>query len=209
MIGRLSPNVPLVKRGKSSDLRDKVEGVIRILTDFDNDNLNYPEVEKITRNDLTIADLSTPVNKFAEDNRVDYVKRFDVTVWQHDNYGVYIDGSENPTSEAHLQLNGQDRQSKRAGTWHDTVEPYMRHSNTSKDGINVFSFALNPEEHQPSSTCNMSRIDTAQLNLSHSKLSDNRYGDILADSGNKNLIFTINYNVLRCLSGMAGTAYSN
>jgi len=62
--------------------------------------------------------------------------------------------------------------------------------------INVYSFALKPEEHQPSGTCNFSRIDSAQL----------RTGLALAADDN---IYAVNYNVLRIMSGMGGLAYSN
>lgn len=209
LIGRLSPNVPLLKRNKDNDLRDKVDGVVRILTDFDNDSYNYPEVEKITRNDLTTTDLSIPIDKFDNDNRVEYIKRFDVIVWQHDNYGLLIDGSINPVSEAEMQLNGQSRQSKRPGFWHDTVVPTSHHTKSGKDGLNVHSFALNPELHQPSCTCNFSRIDTAQLNLWFSDLANNRYADVFTNTDNKVMIFAINYNVMRIMSGMCGLAYSN
>lgn len=209
LIGRLSPAVPLLKRHKDMDLRDKVEGVIRIFTDFENDNLNYPEVEKITRNDLTITDLSIPVDKFNDDHRIEYIKRFDLIVWQHHTYGLLIDGTINPVTEVQLQLNGQDRQSKRSGFWHDTVVPFMHHSNTPRAGLNAYSFALNPEEHQPSCTCNFSRIDSAQLNLWFSEFANNKYCDVFADTDNKVLIFAVNYNVLRIMSGMCGTAYSN
>jgi len=209
LIGRLAPNIPLLRRNRSVDFRDKVDGIIRIFTDFDNDDLIYPEVEKVTRNDLTITDLSIPIEKFDEDNRVEYIKRFDVYVWQHFNYGLLIDGTINPVTEVQLQLNGQDRQTKRSGFWYDTVVPYMNFSNTPRDGINVFSFALNPEEHQPSGTCNFSRIDSAQLNLWFSEFANNRYCDVFNDADNKVLIFAVNYNVLRIMSGMAGLAYSN
>jgi len=209
LIGRLSHNVPLLARNKDGDLRDKVEGVIRIHTDMDNDNLAYPIVEKILRNDLTMTDLSTPIDKFDHDNRVDYVRRFDVIVWQHHNYGLLIDGSINPVSNAELQLNGQARQSKRSGFWHDTVAPYMHHKKTPVDGLNVLSFALNPEDQQPSCTCNFSRIDTAQLNLWFADFACSKKSDVFVCTDNKVLIFAINYNVLRIMSGMAGLAYSN
>lgn len=209
LIGKLSHHLPLLRRSKDNDLRDKVEGIIRIHTDLENDGLTYPEVDKITRNDLTITDLSIPVDKFEHDNRAEYIKRFDVIVWQHHNHGLLIDGTINPVTSVELQLNGQARQSKRAGFWHDTVEPYMHHTRTPKDGLNVYSFALNPEEHQPSCTCNFSRIDTAQLNLWFNDFANNRMADVFADNDNKVLIFAINYNVLRVMSGMAGLAYSN
>lgn len=209
-IGVLSPRVPLMKRCRDCDLRDKVEGIIRIYTDFDNDNLLYPEVEEITFNDLSILDLSIPVDSYDEDNRCDYIEDFDVIVWMHDNYGLLIDGSLNPVTSVEIQLNGQYRQSKRSGFWHDTIEQYMHHTRTpARDGLNMYSFALFPEDHQPSGTCNFSRIDTANLNLWFIEFCNNKYCDVFQDCDNKVLIFAINYNVLRIMSGMGGLAYSN
>jgi len=209
LIGRLAPHVPLLKRHRICDFRDKVEGVIRICTDFENDDLIYPEVERITRNDLTILDLSIPIDRFEIDNRVPYIRHFDVCVWMLHNHGLLIDGSINPVTSVQLQLNGQDRQSRRTGFWHDTVEPYMHFPDIPKDGVNIFSFALNPVEHQPSGTCNFSRIDTAYLNLWFEEFAGNKYSGIFDDGETKVFVFATNYNVLRVLSGMAGLAYSN
>ena len=123
----------------------------------------------------------------------------DVVVRQWDNYGMQLNRSVNPVSAVLLQLNGQDRFSKREGAYFNYVQPWQCHSNTPTDGLNMYSFALNPEEHQPSGTCNMSRIDNATLNL-----------DFAAGiSASKCNIYATNYNVLRIMSGMAGLAYSN
>ena len=62
--------------------------------------------------------------------------------------------------------------------------------------INVYSFALKPEEHQPSGTCNFSRIDNAQLMFNTA-------------NGETFNVYAVNYNVLRIMSGMGGLAYSN
>jgi hypothetical protein len=72
--------------------------------------------------------------------------------------------------------------------------------------IYVYSFALNPEELQPSGTCNFSRIDNATL-----VLSDYEYADIGSDGVTSAVlkVFAVNYNVLRIMSGMGGLAYSN
>jgi len=209
LIGRLAPGVPLLKRHRDIDYKDKVAGVIRIFTDFDNDDLLYPEVEKVTRNDLTIRDLSVPMDAFEFDNRNSYIRQFDLRVWQHHNYGLFIDGSINPISEALLQLNGQDRQQRRDGFYYNIVEAYEHHTDTPCDGLNMFCFALNPEEHQPSGTCNFSRIDTAQLNLWFNEFSGRGLSDIYLNTDNHVMIFAINYNVLRIMSGMGGLAYSN
>jgi len=107
--------------------------------------------------------------------------------------------SKNPVTLAKIQLNGNDRFTERVGTYFNTVQPYQHHEHTPNlfsNGINVYSFAIKPEEHQPSGSLNMSRIDTAVLSVASSV------------SGNI-LIFTVNYNVLRILSGMGGLAYSN
>jgi hypothetical protein len=83
------------------------------------------------------------------------------------------------------------------------VQPFQHHTNIPAVGINVYSFALNPEDHQPSGTCNFSRIDNATLNLT---LSNNTVG---ADKTAKVNVYATNYNVLRIMSGMGGMAFSN
>jgi len=108
-----------------------------------------------------------------------------------------------------LKLNGHDRFSARDSRYFSRVQVAEHHtgcggldSNTSaavgqfNDAINVYSFALEPEEHQPSGTCNFSRIDTAQLVCS---------ATLTAET----VLYAVNYNVLRIMSGMGGLAYSN
>jgi hypothetical protein len=110
----------------------------------------------------------------------------------------------NHTSEAKLVLNGNDRFSLRKGSYFNLIQPFQHHENVpSNGGINVYSFSLKPEEHQPSGSLNMSRIDTAVLNLTMNS-------DVNYSSGTYNLfVYAVNYNVLRILSGMGGLAYSN
>jgi len=102
----------------------------------------------------------------------------------------------NPTESALLQLNGHDRFSSQTGKFFNHVMPHTHHTRSPATGVNVYSFALNPEEHQPSGTCNFSRIDNATLKLT------------LAEAGSL-WVFAVNYNVLRIMSGMGGLAYSN
>ena len=110
---------------------------------------------------------------------------------------------ENPVVTAKLQLNGQDRFSEREGTYFDLVQPYQHHTRNPDTGINVYSFALRPEEHQPSGTCNFSRIDNAtlQLILSNATVEGTKTAKVR--------VYATNYNVLRIMSGMGGLAYSN
>jgi len=122
-------------------------------------------------------------------------------------FGVYSDDGDagdfarsgaNLCSVAKLQLNGHDRFAERAGKYFNLVQPYQHHENVpSNTGINVYSFALKPEEHQPSGTLNFSRIDSAVLNIT------------AAAAATKCRVYAVNYNVLRVMSGMGGLAYSN
>ena len=102
------------------------------------------------------------------------------------------------SGSAKLMLNGNDRFAQRDAKYFTHVQPYQHHTNIPDmaSHINVYSFALKPEEHQPSGTLNMSRIDTAQLQLTDG-------------AGTTTKIYAHSYNVLRILSGMGGLAYSN
>jgi hypothetical protein len=116
--------------------------------------------------------------------------------------GVKCEGK-NPVEVAKLQLNGQDRFTEREGRYFSRVQPFQHHTRTPSQGINVYSFALKPEEHQPSGTCNFSRIDkaTLQLTVSVNTVRSGRTAQVR--------VYAVNYNVLRVMSGMGGLAYSN
>uniref|UniRef100_A0A6C0DFK7 Major capsid protein C-terminal domain-containing protein n=1 Tax=viral metagenome TaxID=1070528 RepID=A0A6C0DFK7_9ZZZZ len=110
---------------------------------------------------------------------------------------------QNPVVVAKLQLNGQDRFSEREGSYFSWVQPYQAHTRCPDEGINVYSFALRPEEHQPSGTCNFSRIDNAtlQLVLSNATVEGTRTAKVR--------VYATNYNVLRIMSGMGGLNFSS
>ena len=114
-----------------------------------------------------------------------------------------FDSGENPTGLAKIQLNGHDRLAEREGRYFNTVIPQECHENCPAIGINVYSFALKPEEHQPSGTCNFSRIDTATLLLTVTNAT------FAAGDTAQTRIYCKNYNVFRIMSGMGGLAFSN
>jgi len=105
-----------------------------------------------------------------------------------------------------IQLNGQDRVAPLPGRYFWATQPFQHHSGTFIPGVHVYSFAIKPEEHQPSGTCNFSRIDTATLVFSVD-------GDVAIsnqDIENYEIrVYAVNYNILRVMSGMGGLAYSN
>ena len=116
-----------------------------------------------------------------------------------------------------LQLNGHDRFRKRPGNHFSKTQRYEHHSGATLTGapcvnagvINCYSFALKPEEHQPSGTCNFSRIDNAVLEMNLIGGSDAALATDADIAAGKIDVYAVNYNVLRIMSGMGGLAYSN
>jgi len=98
-----------------------------------------------------------------------------------------------------LVLNGQDRFKEQTGKYFNQYQPFLYHTGTPYPGIYVYSFALQPEEHQPTGTCNFSRIDNAQVAINM------KSGYVCP----LQKMFAVNYNILRIQSGMGGLAFSN
>lgn len=145
--------------------------------------------------DLTVRDLSIPV-EFMTDTRC---SRDDPCVIEPFNFGILINGEVNPVEWALIQLNGHDRFDRREGAYFNYVQPDQHHTNTPADGINVYSFAIHPEQHQPSGTCNLSRIDNTQLNIwfKDSTFVNGLPNLFLFNNDNQLYIYDFNYNVLR------------
>ena len=136
-----------------------------------------------------------------------------------------------------LQLNGQDRFDERYGDYFWKVQPYQFHTGgafgptrratvggtgvvsgsnltgatltlAAANPINVYSFAIQPEEHQPTGTCNFSRIDNATLVFD--SVTSGAAGTYPSKAYPYNFrMYAVNYNIFRIMSGMGGLAYSN
>ncbi len=137
-----------------------------------------------------------------------FVRRNDVTdsgsnlVMDYTNYtDSTAVGGKNPIANAKLRLNGQDRFAVRDGFYFRYVQQYQHHTNTGAEGLCVYSFALLPEDHQPSGTVNMSRIDNATLNVTLTSA--------MSGVGCSISVFAVNYNVLRIGSGMGGLSFAS
>ena len=135
-------------------------------------------------------------------------------------YSINADGTGNPLINAKLIFNGYDRIDEFRGNYFNYLQPYVHHTRTPSDGINIYSFALFPEEHQPSCACNFSRIANADFRLLFNdelfyyKLSDIDPW-IVPDSGDDEIVeTTVNisiyaprYDIIRLIGGMGGFAY--
>ena len=111
-----------------------------------------------------------------------------------------------------LKLNGHDRFAVRHRNYFTRTQVVQHHTGfggvTQRDSIAVYSFALKPEEHQPSGTCNFSRIDNAVMEHAAHAASDAAAATASGRNAGINF-YAVNYNVLRVMSGMGGLAYSN
>ena len=128
----------------------------------------------------------------------------------------WVTNGSNFLDKVKIQLNGHDRFSEQDADYFHLVQPYecgLGNGNSldlstrvwgsvemcnEKHSVGMYSFCLKPGEHQPSGSCNFSRIDNARLNYTNGK-----------DDADSLHLFALNYNVLRIMSGMGGLTYSN
>ena len=170
-------------------------------------NFNHPVKEIIWTNQattITEADYSTGTNV-----ALDATLNTGAVLTSNNDYFCYLQPTTYATENIHgvtsneafatmkLQLNGHDRFAARNASYFRTCQPLQAGHRRPSKHIYLYSFALKPEEHQPSGTCNFSRIDNAKMIFTGTSLAGNL------------TVYAINYNVLRIMSGMGGLAYSN
>jgi hypothetical protein len=166
------------------------------------------------KHSLKIEDISIPVTKFTTKTNYNPNKNINIYSRHPSNYGLDLAGNGNFINSAKIQLNGHDRFEVQSGDYFNYVQPSQHHTRTPSNGIYSYSFGLLPEQHQPSGTCNLSRIDTALLILTFKDNLRSKFPQRLIQISNmlENSFVHIcvcNYNVLRVMSGMCGVAYAN
>ena len=119
-----------------------------------------------------------------------------------------------PLYSFYLNINGTDRFKERPGEYFRLVQSYDHHTRTPGNYIYCYSFALRPEEHQPSGSCNFSRIDSAQMifYLRNTLSSPGNIDTGVLENYTELPSYTLYapcYNILRIMGGMGGLAYSN
>ena len=98
-----------------------------------------------------------------------------------------------------LKLNGHHRFEARKAVYFRTVQPIQANHEIPRKHIYCYSFALNANNLQPSGTCNMSRIDTVELEFSN-----------LGTFAGRNIhIYSVGYNILKIVSGLGGLAFAH
>ena len=161
-------------------------------------NMNFGQSVALSQNLMigapALSSAATPVN---------YVKLYSTIIpyktWVEEG-GETATVTTGPLSSFNVDLNGQSRFFPQTGKYFNQYQPLMYHSGSPYPGIYSYSFALKPELHQPSGTCNFSRIDNSQVNII---LKNSMYTPCNFK------LFAVNYNILRVQAGMSGLAFSN
>ena len=136
------------------------------------------------------------------------------------NYTTDVENGKNPLSNIRIIFNGYDRFYSESCNHTNYLIPFKHHSNTPNVGINNFCFALFPEEHQPSGSCNFTRLPNSILKFMIDKkmfqyyLSDidpnvkkNTDEDILKTTTINIRIYSSKLNILRVSHGRSALAY--
>ena len=166
---------------------------------------NHPvkEIIWILPNKFRGLKYSTDMDKIdATANSNDRNDYFNYNAGHENDYIEYISGQKSYEGfdRGTIKLNGHVRFKERDASYFRICQPRQAGHKIPTKHIYMYSFALNPEEHQPSGTCNFSRLDNAHL--SFNQLNDTNQ--------NQNInVYVVSYNVLRIMSGMGGLAYSN
>jgi len=122
-----------------------------------------------------------------------------------DSYPTITSYKNNTISSAYLQLNGVNRSIPYDGIYHNHVTPYEHNLSSCDDGINLFSFSLNPNQLQPSGSCNFSKLNKKFLKIT---LNDDFLDRLVDTDYIITNVFSVNYNILRFKKGMASLAFS-
>lgn len=128
---------------------------------------------------------------------------------QWNNFGIQSDKTGYPIASQFIRLNSYDLvDTSHPIIYYNYVQPYLHFRNSPTDGVNVYSFSLKPMEHQPSATCNFSRIDNLSISM--------KFTPPFLDLMNCNpdiwkgfyfAAYAVSYNILRIMGGMAGLAF--
>jgi hypothetical protein len=137
----------------------------------------------------------TPPEGSTEDVYIDYEKSYQQLKSD-------IPLGTNLVYSALLSLNGQARMERRPGAYYNFIHPYQHHTRGPSKGINIYCFALKPENLQPSGTCNMTRVDNINLDMQLQTEVDPQHQA-------RTRVYATNYNILRIMNGLAGVVFIN
>jgi len=116
----------------------------------------------------------------------------------------FSNGEEKPgdtIESALIRFEGQERFKRREAFVFRVVQPYQYHTRVPRNFIYLYSFSLRPEDHQPTGTCNFSRLDSATLDII--------LNECVIQKDTQCNIYATNYNILKIEAGIAGIVYAD
>jgi hypothetical protein len=208
---------PIVVGGNTlfEALAAKVSAVILFAsTDISGDviaNATPDNVALIT-NTITFEDMSTTIDTFKADALSTATQDAFMDIHTNNiidifNYGNFIDRSDNPIINSSFQLNGKNRFQERDGFFYNYLQSYYYFKNSPKDGVNIYTFSLYPEELQPSGTINLGNVNSKDLLVTLGKYNAKNDNYLSYFNTGNIRIFALGYNNLRIFKGVSGLAY--
>jgi hypothetical protein len=116
---------------------------------------------------------------------------------------IFNNISNSPLLTGHISISGHERFKNIDYNFFNYVQPYIYHNSCPSDGIYTYSFSLNPEDNQPSGSCNMTKHEAKHLVLEMK----NEFINYLDGETYMVKLFSINYNILRFMGGLSGLAF--
>ena len=105
-----------------------------------------------------------------------------------------------------LLINGQQRFNELPAKYFRLLQSYYHHTRIPSNYIYTYSFALKPEEHQPTGTCNFSRLANTTIRIVKNKPNFMTQDELHSYSVR---IYAVNYNMLMITGGLSGLMFSN
>jgi len=176
-------------------ITDKIRATI-IVSKSNKIKIKYVETE------LTIKDISISTEDMIDTRATDCR---DVLLHQFSNYGLWIDGSGELINSSRLTFNGNERVMKLSNKYFNYMQPISYHSNVPKNGLLSYSFAIYPENFEPSGSANFSKLDKAELQVWFNNYKCGNYCWLnIYDDNNKFYIYALNNNIMRVFAGFCG-----
>lgn len=189
---------------------------------------DWAKINLISAGQLEILSQA-PNNTLDNPLVIDFVKNVRANQTGPDGFSVsgQFDLGTNILERATLLLNAHERFAPRDSLYFSALQVYKYHtSQPNVPGINVYSFALRPENDSPSGTCNFSRIDKVEmrniLRSGESRFDVNGCGQCVSGGGDagsptaqpqpvtyNSRVYAYHYNILRVMAGSGALVFAN
>lgn len=187
------------------NLASKVKGIILFAENINNIIVCDATTENVilTENNITFEDMSITIDSILEEANTTtsqelFLNYHAINVRDQFNYSNFINRKDNPIVRTQLLLNGREKFKEMDGNYFNYIVPYYYFDNTPSDGVNVFTFAVNPMSVEPSGTINFGQINDNKeliINVGKNNNITNDYFNNYYESG-RIKVYSYNYALL-------------